>query len=353
MLLLILNVKVHAQAINHTLESEKTESVPGFVFQNLPSSQMVFREKTVLSIAEDISIASKAALLSYSDDIKEIEQAGWTQVSVERKHRLFNSQKSIVLVRFDKSKQVVEIAVRGTENFDDVLIDLDSDAVFDNALGFPVHRGFRIIAMEILDKLKEKNLSAEVLKNYSFKLYGHSLGGAVAAIISMELHQEAVKIDKVITFGAPRFTTNEGARKFQLLNLVTYRIVRCDDVIPFLPPPNFFGWTKESYQANGNILLLLAPPYFDYSIGIDIERDFAYQLRLELKNLSNRNLLAFGHRMANYEDLMHWFRPAGLLAQTGLARHKGTISSMEMIKLRPVSYQFTLRDKLCPAKLKY
>lgn len=353
LLLLVFNVKVNSQTINSPFTVENDSAVPGLLIQNLPASQMHFREKTALSIAEDISVAAKSALLTYSDDIKKIEQAGWIQVSIPRKNRFFNSQESIVLLRFDKERETVEIAVRGTENLDDTLIDLDAKATFDSVLGFPLHKGFQLIAIEILDTLKEKYLPAEVLKDYSFKLYGHSLGGAVAAIISMKLHQEGVRVDKVITFGAPRFTTNEGARKFQVLNQVTYRIVRCDDVVPFLPPPNFFGWTTESYQANGNILLLLAPPYFDYSIGIDIERDFAYQLRIELENLSNRDLLAFGHRMSNYEDLMFWFGPSGLQIQTSSARHKRTIPSKEMIKLRPVFYSLNLRDRLCPAKLEY
>src|SRR6476659_7246593 len=95
-----------------------------------------------------------------------------------------------------------------------------------------------------------------------------------ASIVSMYLHQTGSHVGLVVTFGGPRFTTNEGARKYQVLNQATYRVVRCDDAIAFLPPPNFFGWTNDSYQGNGNILLLLRPPNFDYSQGIDIERDF-------------------------------------------------------------------------------
>lgn len=333
--------------------SEENRKIPGLVEQNLPSSQVEFREKTVLAISKDIANAAKYSLLTYSDDQDYIEKNGWKKISIERKKRLFESQKTVLLIRVNEQEKVVEIAIRGTSNLDDALVDLDAASTFDQKLGFRIHSGFAFLAAEIIEAIKNEYLTETILKNYSFKLYGHSLGGAVAAIVSMHLHQDGAMIKNVITFGAPRFTTNEGSRKYQLLNQVTYRVVRCDDVIPFLPPPNFFGWSKENYQANGNILLLLTPPYFDYSIGIDIERDFINQLRLELKNLSNRDLLAFGHRMNNYQDLLEWFDPRGLQIQT-LHERKGTrLVQLDMIKLRPISYTLREKDKLCPAKLKY
>jgi hypothetical protein len=169
-------------------------------------------------------------------------------------------------------------------------------------------------------------------------LYGHSLGGAVAAVVSMYLYQQGSNVDLVVTFGAPRFTTNEGARKYQVLNLRTYRIVRCDDVVPFLPPPNFFGWKTGGYEANGNVLLLLKPPYFDYSMGIDIERDFVYQLRTELTNNQNKEILAFGHRMPNYYSLVYEISPQYVAFEGGK-------------ELVPVSYTLKSQNQLCPPQL--
>jgi hypothetical protein len=166
--------------------------------------------------------------------------------------------------------------------------------------------------------------------------------------MSMYLHQSGSKVTAVVTFGAPRFTTNEGARKYQVLNQVTHRIVRCDDAVPFMPPPNFFGWSNESYQANGSIFLLLKPPYFDYSVGIDIERDFTYQLRLDLENRDATKMLAYGHRMNNYFSLLIDFMPRGLMANA--KREEGVFGYTSVPDLQPVTYTLALQSKLCPAQ---
>lgn len=87
------------------------------------------------------------------------------------------------------------------------------------------------------------------------------------------------------------------------------------------------------------MLLLLRPPYFDYSVGIDIERDFTYQLRLELANAVGRERLALGHRMTSYDDLLFLYTAKGV----SYWPQPGDIS--------PVSYQLSLQSKMCPHKL--
>jgi len=116
--------------------------------------------------------------------------------------------------------------------------------------------------------------------------------------------------------------------------------------VPFLPPPGFFGWAKENYQANGNLFLLLKPPYFDHSIGIDITRDFINQLRLEYKNKRQEGALAFGHRMANYDALMDYFTPFILIHGDGT----GPIEPIQ--EPIPVTYQIKNQKALCPAGLR-
>jgi len=118
--------------------------------------------------------------------------------------------------------------------------------------------------------------------------------------------------------------------------------------VPFLPPPNFFGWSNESYQANGNIFLLLKPPHFDYSIGIDIERDFAYQLRLDLENKDATKVLAYGHRMSSYYSLLRSFMPSGLMENA--KTESGVFSYTGVPDLQPVTYTLLLQSKLCPAQ---
>lgn len=310
---------------------------------NLPHSQMDFRIKALEAVSNDVNAGASASLMAYSTD--DVSQFGWKRLVIPRKQTLFGEAVSVVLLKLNDQTKSVDLAVRGTVNLEDVLQDLKAQAVFDEDLGFRVHSGFRALSQEILERLR-KELSDDVFNTYSFRLYGHSMGGSIASILSMYLHQKGTKVDVVVTFGAPRFTTNEGTRKYQVLNQVTHRIVRCDDVVPFMPPPNFFGWSNESYQANGNIFLILRPPFFDLSIGIDIERDFTYQLRLELENKGATRILAYGHRMENYLSRLNELAPPGSPDET---KHGGV--SYHRDDLRPVSYRLAFQSKLCPAQV--
>lgn len=325
---------------------EKNTEVPALTFQNLPSTQRVFRIGALKAVSKNIQNAARASTMTYSDD--DLSGSSWQRITVPRQKTLFKDAVSIVFINVDHNGKSIQIAVRGTSNLDDVLYDLKAASTFDDELGFRLHSGFRTLAREIWAHLKKYNLSEDMLRAYTFHLSGHSLGGSIASIISMYLHQEGSQVASVVTFGAPRFTTNEGARKYQVLNQVTHRIVRCDDVVPFMPPPNFFGWSNESYQANGNIFLLLKPPYFDYSVGIDIERDFAYQLRLEVENKGVTKMLAFGHRMDHYATQLGKFDPLGLMMKP-IKSPAGDLIGVP--DLQPVTYTLALQSQLCPAQV--
>lgn len=318
--------------------SDGTTPLPGISVQALkplPRSQKTFRINSVRAVNNDLLKASRAASDAYSLDGPE---SGWKRYEIKRKNNIFGAGITVVLIKIDDQLKTVEVAIRGTASFDDVLKDLNVKAELDDQLGIPIHAGFRSIAGGVISLIREKFPESEY-SEYSFKLYGHSLGGAVANVVSMYLHEDGRHVDIVVTLGAPRFTTNEGARKYQVLNQRTYRVVRCDDVIPFLPPPNFFGWSNGSYESNGNLFLLLKPPYFDYSVGIDIERDFIKQLRTELANLRDRQKLAYGHRVDNYDNLLYLYSPEGI----SFWKEPGDIL--------PVSYQLSMQAELCTKRL--
>jgi len=205
---------------------------------------MAFRIGALKAVSKSIQEGAVMALKSYSTD--DLKKYGWKRINIPREQSLFRNSVSVVLLHIDDRTKSVQIAIRGTETLDDALHDLKARAVYDEELGFRLHSGFRSLSREILAHLKRHELTDTVLTTYSFSLYGHSLGGAIASVMSMYLHQAGYKVASVVTFGAPRFTTNEGTRKYQVLNQVTHRIVRCDDAVPFLPPPNFFGWSNVS-----------------------------------------------------------------------------------------------------------
>lgn len=299
----------------------------------LPVPQTMFRLNILQTTGPDLYRAATAAGEAYSPEAP----TGWIRVSLPRNQTIFGASDTVLIVRKDDTLRRIEIAIRGTANLDDLLRDLNSVATLDDVIDVPLHTGFRVLAKGVFAYINQAFTPDEV-KNYEFRLYGHSLGGAIASIVAMYLHQTGSRVGMVVTFGGPRFTTNEGARKYQVLNQATYRVVRCDDAIAFLPPPNFFGWSTDSYQGNGNVLLLLKPPSFDYSQGLDIERDFMHQLRLELENRRADGRLVFGHRMENYTRLLGWFTGA-------------STPPVNPTTLQPVSYQLSRQAALCPQGL--
>lgn len=311
----------------------------------MPQTQANFRMRVLQEIDARINRAAGIALASYSDDV----EAGWTRHRIDLDPGTTSDRHTIVLTAIYASQKAIEVAIRGTASFDDLMIDLEAKAVLDDIIDVPVHSGFRLVASRVYAFIRER-FAKEIGEGYTFRLYGHSLGGAAASVVSMYLHQTDVEVDLVVTFGAPRFTTNEGARKYQVLNQRTYRIVRCDDAIPFLPPPNFFGWSTESYQSNGNLLLLLAPPYFDYSIGIDIERDFIHQLRTEFINGKNRQAFVFGHRMDSYRHHVNALTELSIL-QRNRRSSDNIFGGVAAEQLTPVSYSLRMQKALCPPKL--
>lgn len=303
--------------------------------QPLPPVQRTLRVSSVSAVRPDLVAAATASSLAYTG----AERApGWRQYTIKRAANLFGADNTVIVLKKDPARKSIELAVRGTATLDDALKDINTRAIEDGFLQVPLHSGFRQIALGV-KRFLDTNLTSEEANQFSYRFYGHSLGGAVASIVAMYLHQSGKTVEMVGTFGAPRFTTNAGARKYQVLNDRTFRVVRCDDVVPFLPPPNFSGWSNNNYEASGNLFLMLKPPDFDFSKGIDIERDFMHQLRSELNNASSREKLAFGHRMNNYEDLLRKFTPGGLL------------NGNDADELQPVSYQLSMQSEFCPARL--
>lgn len=130
---------------------------------------------------------------------------------------------------------VMIIAIRGTnEIVEDALRDLDALQVpFEQGEG-KVHRGFYVAAQkafEFVSRYIDKFHQSQQLF-----ICGHSLGGAVALLLSEMLRRTIPTLTlQLYTYGAPRAgdtTFMQGAA-----DLVHYRMVYDDDPVPSLPAP--------------------------------------------------------------------------------------------------------------------
>ena len=100
-----------------------------------------------------------------------------------------------------ENKNEIIIAIRGTADFQDVKSDLDIHHAHDNLLG-DVHEGF----YDQMKKLEPEIIS--ILESVSPKkdiyVTGHSLGGAIAKLLTLRMGFSSTRKITCITFGEPK-----------------------------------------------------------------------------------------------------------------------------------------------------
>ena len=135
-------------------------------------------------------------------------------------------QKDEVAFEVKQEGGISIIVIRGTANDANVLSDIDVRLVSDARTGIYLHKGFRDVAvtiMQIIDNTKTLEHTVHVT--------GHSLGGAVAQIIGMWLHKRGKNV-QIFSYGSPKVSS-------QVLSdgqPTHWRVVRRSDPIPFTPP---------------------------------------------------------------------------------------------------------------------
>ena len=135
---------------------------------------------------------------------------------------------SYALATNDHLKQQI-IAIRGTANVENAIIDMAFILIHDEHTGIKLHQGFSKPSGDIYEKIKPY-----LNKNYRINTTGHSLGGAAALILAMKADADNFNIGKVITFGQPKVTNITGSRKYSHLNVS--RVVMPKDMVPLAPP---------------------------------------------------------------------------------------------------------------------
>jgi triacylglycerol lipase len=157
----------------------------------------------------------------------------------------------------DDRAKIQYIAIRGTANKRNLIEDLELRIREDLALAIPVHIGFDATARLVYEDMKPY-----LKKSYTTYITGHSLGGAVAALLAIHMVDDGYKVDRVVTFGQPKFTTTDGVQKLGFLTLT--RVVDENDVIPMLPPTTIFNRVYGVYQHAGPEVVLLDGPHYVY-----------------------------------------------------------------------------------------
>lgn len=169
----------------------------------------------------------------------------------------------LYFVKTDHASKQHIVAVRGTVDDINWDLDLDTHGAFDKKAGVLVHRGFHAVARTIYADLR-----GQLKPTYRTYFTGHSLGGAVAAILATYLDRDGYGIGGVYTFGQPKFTNAEGVRRYSYMPVL--RVVYQNDAVAMLP--DAVKSSKVSYAHLGPELVLLSGPYFCYLDETDAAR---------------------------------------------------------------------------------
>ena len=159
------------------------------------------------------------------------------------------------VLNFNHQRKIQVISVRGTIDNTNMQLDMDTYGVRDRKAGILIHRGFREASQQIYEDLKPR-----LNPGYTTYLTGHSLGGAVAAILGIYLTRDNLKLGQIVTFGQPKFTNLTGAKIYR--NLPMLRLIYQNDAVAFWP--DTFAKSSESYAHIGSVVNLLPGPYYIY-----------------------------------------------------------------------------------------
>ena len=163
----------------------------------------------------------------------------------------------------DTAKKTHWIAIRGTVNVMNTLVNLDIQLTPNNDLGIQLHSGFAETAKSIFQKI-----TPMLEKHYKINIAGHSLGGAVAIVLAMYLDINSYPVARIITFGQPKVTNITGAQKFAHLDIL--RVVAARDYIPLLPPVDATDITNVNiYWPLGQEIILLDNKEYSVAKGLN------------------------------------------------------------------------------------
>lgn len=199
---------------------------------------------------------------------------------------------SYFLVTDDVAKTQV-IAVRGTSNVENAMVNAALKLTLDRHLGVRLHNGFSQSAQAIYAEIRP------LLKtDYVISVTGHSLGGAVALILAMHLDVDNFTVGKVITFGQPKVTNIAGTNAFKHLDVI--RVVTPKDMVPLVPPFDPVDlYDLDIYWHSGRELILLADATYALLEGVN---SLLRATRFTQEPLNDKNLQE--HQMTLYMLLL-------------------------------------------------
>ena len=155
------------------------------------------------------------------------------------------------VVLFDSKSKTALVAIRGTEDLEDWLHDLDAVPVPIAGDGPLVHKGFLDATDEIWPGVRDLLMR---LNPEKVLITGHSLGAAMAVQCAYTL--AIVWPVTVCTFAGPRVGSPEFVREFNSRIPNCTRVVNAGDVVPNLPTEPPYAHVGAELAVEGGSRLL-------------------------------------------------------------------------------------------------
>jgi hypothetical protein len=236
-LLLIGCPGARSQQVHQVLCTLSKDSVPVFNFRELAESAKLARD-------------------AYRDSARNLETYG-ARYRVELVPLPGSAGQFLFLKDTAAGRQIISIRGTETKYVKSVLTDAQYTKQFDPKLGIFVHTGFHKAARELYD-----SLSARLDTAYSTRITGHSLGGALAVLLSYYLTVDGYRLERTVTFGQPKVTNRDGVEKFKDVSLL--RVINAQDPVAYVPPLSFVTAVNSPYQHAGGALVLQDEPPYQY-----------------------------------------------------------------------------------------
>lgn len=202
------------------------------------------------------------------------------------------------------------IVCPGTRKSFQGLQDLDADfdltATETTTLGFEckIHRGFleryhtlRDELIDIVSKLHSHTC------NKPLRLVGHSLGGVLAILLSVELNERKIRKTPVVSFGTPKFGCDRIRQRIRQTGLNIIRISNLNDPMVHLVPYGEFEYVGREiivaeYDKTWTILYVLTMPLLLYAMSVSF---CGFVILLLLISLHG---CALTHSMVRYAEVL-------------------------------------------------
>ncbi len=183
------------------------------------------------------------------------------------------------------------LTLRGTDNLENRLQDMEYTFTYNRDLKIYAHKGFSDDAHTVFNALiSEKGL---ISREKPITLTGHSLGGAIANLLLCYLQKNGYQVSPSTTFGQPKVTNHAGTKAFKDIPLT--RVVYERDTVPFLPPTTLLTLWRGPYQHMGCEVILLDDQYYCYLDKHDASRQSVSSF---WKNVTEERLS--DHAIGNY-----------------------------------------------------